>query len=202
MKYKPGCFLIAERSKPHFIPKYTHLTCTITHFLIEQTSEANLLWLCMSWWDFLVPNEEQAPTWAVGRPQAHTDSLKLVSQVGTFVWISLFYHPFTFICPSGTCCFWDFLSSIRNGLIEGLHHLCRDLHSAVGDQEDAVCLHVSLHTIMLRMKLLHPVHPSSKLFHRAPLRSSWSLFSQFLDLGTLILQYHTQTFFGCQLMSM
>lgn len=65
--------------------------------------------------------------------------------------------------------------------------LRRDLHSAVGDQEGAVCLYMSLHTIMLRMKLLHPVHPCSNFFPRTPLRSAWPLFSQLLDLGTLTL---------------
>jgi len=76
-----------------------------------------------------------------------------------------------------------------------LHHLDKDSHSAVGDQEEAVCLHVPLHTILLRIKLLCPLYSSSSSFHRTPLRCSRSLFSQFLDLGTLTLRYHMQIFF-------
>lgn len=76
-----------------------------------------------------------------------------------------------------------------------LHHLDKDLHSAIRDQEDAVCLHVPLHRILLRIKLLCPFYSSSSSFHRIPLTSSWSLFSQFLELGTLTLQYRMQIFF-------
>lgn len=73
-------FNCSKKQKFHFIQKYTHLTCKITHSLTGQTSEANFLWLSMSWWDFPVPNEVQAPAWAVGRPLSHVDSLKLAHQ--------------------------------------------------------------------------------------------------------------------------
>lgn len=76
-----------------------------------------------------------------------------------------------------------------------LHHLNKDLPSAIGDQEDAVCLHVPLHTILLRIKLLRPLCSSSSSFHRTSLRSLRFLFSPFLHVGTLTLQYHMHFFF-------
>lgn len=37
--------------------------------------------------------------------------------VGAFIWISLSYHPLAFTWPLGTCCCWDFPSSVRNGIV-------------------------------------------------------------------------------------